>query len=87
MKFSILSSKTIGENRVDVQLRFAHKQTYCCGHPASYDHFEGVVSAILENNRWFVVDFVARYENDKLLRLSDGYPECRDGQWVGKPPY
>lgn len=87
MTFSILSSKTIGENRVDVQLRFTHKQTYCCGHPASYDHFEGVVTAILENNRWVIDDFVAMYENDELLRLSGRYPECKGGQWVGETPY
>ena len=42
---------------------------------------------ILENNRWFIGDFVAMYENDELLRLCDGYPECKDGQWVGEPPY
>jgi hypothetical protein len=88
MKFSILSSRAIGENRVDVHLRFTYKQTYCCGQPTSYDHWEGVVSAILENNRWVIDDFVSMYENDELLRLSDGYPkECRSGKWVGETPY
>ena len=88
MKFSILSSRAIGDNRVDVHLRFTYKQTYCCGHPTSYDHWEGVVSAILENNRWVIDDFVAMYDNDELLRLSDGYPkECRGGKWVGEIPY
>jgi hypothetical protein len=90
MKFSILSSRAIGENRVDVHLRFTHKQTYCCGHPTSHDHFEGVVTVILENNRWVIDDFVAMYENEALLRLSDGYPECKGCQWVGlpgEPPY
>jgi hypothetical protein len=87
MKFSILSSRTIGGNRVDVQLRFTYKQTYCCGQPPSYDHPEGVVTAILENNRWVIDDFVAMYENDELLRLSDGFPQCKGGQWVGEPAY
>jgi hypothetical protein len=87
MKFSILSSKAIGENRVDVHLRFTHKQTYCCGHPTSYEHYEGLVTVILEYKRWVIDDFVAMYENDELLRLSDGYRECKGVQWVGEPPY
>ena len=87
MKFSILGGNAIGENRVDVHLRFTYKQTYCCGRPASYDHFEGAVTAVLENNRWVIDDFVAMYENDELLRLSEGYPkECRGGRWVGETP-
>ncbi len=87
MKFSILSSRAIGENRVDVYLRFTH-QPCCGGHPTSYnDHREGVVNLILENNRWVIDDFVAVYENDELLRPSDGYPECKGGQWVGEPRY
>jgi hypothetical protein len=87
MKFSILGSRQIGENRVDVHLRFTRKQTHCCGHPASYDHTEGVVTAVLENNRWVIDDFVAMYDNDELIRLSDGYPECKGDQWVGEKPY
>jgi hypothetical protein len=90
MRFSILSSRTIGENRVDVHLSFTHKQTYCCGHPTAYEHYEGLVTVILENGRFVIDDFVALYENDSLLRLSDGYPECKGGQWVGlpgEPPY
>jgi hypothetical protein len=87
MKFSILSSSAIGNNRVDVHLRFTQKRPDCCGNPASYDHWEGVVTAILENNRWVIDDFVGMYENDDLLRLSSGYPECEGGQWVGKTPY
>lgn len=86
-KFSMLGSKTIGENRVDVHLRFANKQTYCCGHPASYEDYEGLVTVILENHRWVVDDFVWLDGNDELLRLSDGYPECKSGQWVGETPY
>jgi hypothetical protein len=82
MKFSILSSKSMGENRVDVHLRFTHKQTYCCGHPTSYEHYKGLVTVILENNRWVIRDFLALYENDALLRLSDGYPQCKGGRWV-----
>jgi hypothetical protein len=89
MKFSILGSTAIGENRVDVHLRFTHKQTYCCGYPTAYEHYEGVVTVILESHRWLIDDFVA-LENRALLRLSDGYPECKGGQWVdspGEPPY
>src|ERR1700756_682148 len=56
-KFSILGSRPIGKNRVDVHLRFTQKQTYCCGQPTSYDHTEGVVTAILENKRWVIDDF------------------------------
>lgn len=78
--FSILDSRAIGENRVDVHLRFN------LGQPPSYDHAEGVVTVILENKRWVIDDFVPMYENDELLRLSDGYPECRGGQWVGETP-
>jgi hypothetical protein len=79
-KFSILSSKTIGENRVDVHLRLT-------GDPASSANFDGVATVILENNRWVIDDFVAMYANDELLRLSDGYPECKRGHWVGEKPY
>jgi hypothetical protein len=87
MKFSILGSKAIGENRVDVRLRFTYKQTYCCGQPDSYDHFHEVATAVLENNRWVIDDFVAMSGNDELHRLSDEYPQCKDGQWVGETPY
>lgn len=79
-KFSILSSRAIGDNRVDVHLRFT-------GDPASSDHFDGVATVVLENNRWVIDDFVAMYGNDELLRLSSGYPECKGGQWVGETPY
>jgi hypothetical protein len=79
-KFSILSSRAIGDNRVDVHLRFT-------GDPASSDHFDGVATMVLENNRWVIDDFVAMYGNDELLRLSVGYPECKGGQWVGETPY
>ena len=79
-KFSILSSKAIGDNRVDVHLRFT-------GDPASSDHFDGVATVILENSRWLIDDFVAMYENDELLRLSAGYSECKGGQWVEETPY
>jgi len=88
MKFTILDSKTIGGNRVDVHLRFTHKQTYCCGHPTAYEHYQGVVTVIRESNRWLIDDFVALGDG-ALLRLSDGYPECKGGQWVdstGEPP-
>jgi hypothetical protein len=86
--FRILGSRSVGENRVDVELGFTTKQTYSpdLGLPPSYDHYEGDVSAILENNRWVIDDYVAMYENDALRRLSAGYPQCKDGQWAGKTP-
>ncbi len=73
--FRILSSRAIGENRVDVELSFT----------TDFD-FEGVVTAILENNRWVIDDYVAMYENDDLRRLSAGYSDCKDGQWAGETP-
>ncbi|MGA3159751.1 MAG: hypothetical protein ABSC77_00935 [Terracidiphilus sp.] len=87
--FRILGSRAIGENRVDVELGFTTKQTYSrdLRLSPSYDHYEGVVTAILENNRWVIDDYVAMYENDELQRLSAGYPECKGGQWVGETPY
>jgi hypothetical protein len=87
MKFWVLSSRAIGENRVDVHLKFIHKQSYCCGHPPSYEHYEGLVSTILENDRWVIDDFVAMDGNDELHRLSDGYAQCKGGLWVGEKPY
>jgi hypothetical protein len=78
-KFMILSSRAIGENRVDVHLRFN-------GAPGSQLRFDGVVSATLENKRWVIDDFVAMYGNDELIRLSDGYSECAGGKWVGGTP-
>jgi hypothetical protein len=87
IKFSILSSRAIGDNRVDVHLRFTYKQTYCCGQSASCEHYEGVVTVISKDNRWVIDDFVAMSGNDDLHRLSDGYPECKGSQWVGEPPY
>ena len=85
MRFSILKSKTIGEHRVNVHLRFAHKQTYCCGHPTSYEHYEGVATVTFENNQWVIDDFLALYENNDALRLSDGFPQCKGGRWIGRP--
>jgi hypothetical protein len=86
--FRILGSRSVGENRVDVELGFTTKQTYSpdLGLPPSYDHYEGVVTAILENNRWVIDDYVAMYANDELRRLSVGYPECQCGLWVGEKP-
>jgi len=84
LRFSIVSSRAIGENRVDVQLRFPEPNN-CCGRPTSYYYTDGVVTVILENNRWVVDDFVAMYENDDLTRLSDGYAECKAGRWIGEP--
>ena len=85
--FRILGSRSIGDNRVDVELSFTTKQTFCCGQPPSYHHYEGDVTAILENHRWVIDDYVAMYENDELQRLSAGYSECKGGQWVGETAY
>ena len=87
--FRILGNSAIGESRVDVELGFTTKQTYSpdLGLPPSYDHDEGVVTAILENHRWVIDDYVAMYENDELRRLSAGYSQCKGGQWVGESPY
>ena len=68
----ILGSRTVGENRVDVLLAFKEK----------WGDAEGDVTAILENNRWVIDDYVAMYENDELRRLSAGYPECKGSHWV-----
>jgi hypothetical protein len=83
-KFSILDSKAIGENRVDVHLRF----TVQWADKSETDlRYEGLVTVILEHNRWIVDDFVPMGQNDDLHRLSDGFPECEDGHWVGEKPY
>lgn len=86
--FQILSSRKIGDSRVDVELEFTTEQTYSpdLKLPPSYDHYQGVVTAILENNRWVIDDYVAMYENDRLQRLSAGYPECRGRSWTGINP-
>lgn len=75
--FHILSSRSVGENRVDVLIAFKE----------DWGDSEGDVTAILENNRWVIDDYVAMYENDELQRLSAGYPECKAGVWVGGNPY
>ena len=75
--FRIISSRSVGENRVDVLIAFKE----------DWGDSEGDVTAILENNRWVIDDYVAMYENDGLQRLSAGYPECKGGQWVGEPVY
>jgi len=87
--FRILGGRAIGDNRVEVELGFTTKPTYSpdLGLRPSYDHYEGVVTVILENNLWVIDDYVAMYENDELRRLSAGYPECKVGQWVGAKPY
>jgi hypothetical protein len=48
---------------------------------------EGDVTAIREDNRWVIDDYIAMYENDELRHLSEGYSECKDGRWVGEPVY
>jgi len=75
--FRILGSRSVGENRVDVLIAFKE----------DWGDSEGDVTAILENNRWVIDDYIAMYENDELQRLSAGYPECKGGQWVGEEPY
>jgi hypothetical protein len=85
-KFSIIDSRAIGENRVDVHLKFTLKEA-CCDKLVAQERYEGVVTVILESNRWVIDDFVSLYGNDELFRLSDGYPECKGGQWVGEKPY
>ncbi len=75
--FRILASRSVGENRVDVLIAFKE----------DWGDSEGDVTAILENNRWVIDDYVAMYENDELRRLSAGYPECKGGHWVGEKPY
>ena len=74
--FRILSSRAIGENRVDVLIAFKE----------DWGDSEGDVTAILENNRWAIDDYVSMYENDELRRLSAGYAQCKGGQWVGETP-
>jgi hypothetical protein len=74
--FRILSSRAIGDNRVDVLIAFKE----------DWGDSEGDVTAILENNRWVIDDYVSMYENDELRRLSAGYAQCKGGQWVGETP-
>lgn len=76
-KFRILSSRSIGKNRVDVLIAFKE----------DWGDSEGDVTAILENGRWVIDDYVAMYGNDELRHLSAGYPECKGGQWLGERPY
>lgn len=72
--FRILGSRSVGASRVDVLIAF--KQ--------DWGDSEGDVTAILENNRWVIDDYVAMYENGELHRLSAGYPQCKGSQWVGE---
>lgn len=74
--FRILSSRSVGGNRVDVLVAFKE----------DWGEHEGAVTVILENNRWVIDDYVAMYANDELRRLSAGYSQCNDGQWVGGGP-
>ncbi len=75
--FRVLSSRSVGENRVDVLIAFKE----------DWGDTEGDVTAILENNRWVIDDYVSMYGNDELRCLSAGYSECKDGRWVGEPAY
>ena len=84
-RFSILGSKAIGENRVDVHLMFTAQSA----DKSEADwHYEGLVTVILENHRWVVDDFLPLDENNELWRLSDRYPVvCKDGHWADEPSY
>lgn len=75
--FRISGSRAIGEDRVDALIAFRE----------DWGESEGDVTAILENSRWVIDDYVAMYGNDELRRLSAGYPECRGGKWVGQEPH
>jgi len=75
--FRILGSRSVGANRVYVLLAFKE----------DWGESEGDVTAVLENGRWVIDDYVAMYENDELSRLSAGYLQCKDGRWVGEPAY
>jgi len=75
--FRILGSRAIGDNRVDVLIAFKE----------DWGDSEGDVTAILENNRWVIDDYVTMYMNDELQRLSGGYSQCKGGQWVGETPH
>lgn len=75
--FRILGSRSVGDNRVDVLLAFKE----------NWGESEGNVTVVLQNGQWVIDDYVAMYENDELSRLSAGYPECKDGRWVGEPAY
>jgi hypothetical protein len=85
-KFSILDSRSIGDSRVDVHLRFPEPE-YCCSQPTPSYFTEGIVTVILKNGWWVIDDYVAMYENDELRRLSAGYAECKGGRWVGETSY
>lgn len=74
--FRILGSRAVGENRVDVLIAFKE----------DWGDSEGDITAILENNRWVIDDYVEMYKNDELGRLSAGYPQCKGGQWVDETP-
>lgn len=75
--FRILGSRTIGDNRVDVLIAFKE----------DWGEAEGDVTAVLENNQWVIDDYVTMYSNTDLQRLSAGYPQCKDGQWVEDTRY
>ena len=72
--FRILGSRAIGDHRVDVLIAFKE----------DWGESQGDVTAILEDNRWVIDDYIAMYENDELRRLSAGYSQCNGSQWVGE---
>jgi hypothetical protein len=77
LTFRILGSRAIGDNRVDVLIAFKE----------DWGDSEGDVTAILEDNRWVIDDYVTMYKNDDLQHLSAGYSQCKGDQWVGETPY
>jgi hypothetical protein len=72
-KFSILSAAE-RNNGMDFHLRFTHKQTYCCGKPPAYEHYEGIVTVISEEHRFVIDDYVPVDDYEPGRRLS---PRCR----------
>ena len=70
--YRILGSRSVGGNRVDALVGFHHDT----------DEMQGNATVIVEKGRWVVDDYVAMYENDRLVHLSDGYPQCKDGRWI-----
>ena len=82
-RFTILGSEPIGSNRIEVHLKFTFEDVYSGNHD-DFD-YEGLATVLLEDGRFVIDDFVTFYMNDELRRLSDGYPECKDGHWIGLP--
>jgi hypothetical protein len=70
---------------MDFHLRFTHKQTYCCGKPPAYEHYEGIVTVISEEHRFVIDDYVPVDDYEPGRRLSEGFSECQGAVWIGQP--